>query len=380
MRATRPRSSLTWFALICLLCLQALQVPPAAAGEHNVATVIAVRGEVTAIDRQGTTRQLDLKDPIYLEDTIDTGDKGRLQIMFSDNTIISLGRQTIIQMLDYRFDEHQKGSLSTRVNEGVFRVMGGILTKTSPENFTTNTASGNIGIRGSLYTGQIAGSELKVVFEGGKGITVQNDTGTVVITTPGHGIRANGFDQPISEPFKYTPADLSKLHNQLSVATEPRDDIRPGGKRPFEPPIHFNSSEAGSPPEPSAGADNNGEGPEVADAKQTTGEEVEEADPAAEDQKEGVLLEGLQPDDPVLHEIVSNVRGNQNEAAAILKNAVSTSGLSVETALSAVLSGMKNTTRDNFDRLMGEAMDMGMTVEQAKNVVSRYKASGGVCK
>lgn len=370
----------TCLFLCGLLLLHILLAPFASAAEQNAATVIAIRGEVTAIDQQGTTRTLAIKDPIYLEDTIDTGERGRMQIMFTDNTIISLGRKTVIQMLDYSLNAEKKGVLSTQINEGVFRVMGGILTKTSPENFSTKTPSGNIGIRGSLYTGQVLGTNLNVVFEGGKGITVQNNTGTVLITTPGNGIRATGFDSAISEPYRFSPADMSRLHNELATSPIRSDSTRPAGNRSYLPPIHFNAEDAG-PPQGGDAATAHQQSLAGSEAPTTTDEgPAEPTDATTDERMNETLLNGIDPLDPKINEIITNVRTNQNEAAAILKNAVTSTGMNVESALSVVLSGMKNTSRDNFDHLMNEAMDMGITVDQAKNIVTRFKASGGVCK
>jgi hypothetical protein len=51
--------------------------------------IIAARGEVSAKTPTGETRPLQMESPVFLNDTIRTGKRGRAQILFLDNTIIS---------------------------------------------------------------------------------------------------------------------------------------------------------------------------------------------------------------------------------------------------------------------------------------------------
>jgi len=158
------------------------------AGER-VGSVIVVRGKVEAIDASGVVRVLGMKSPILRGDTIKTGPRGRVQMSFVDNTVISLGQKTEMVIEEYRFNPTKSdGAMLTRVNEGVFRVMGGAITKIAPDKFKTETPSATIGIRGSFYAGRQVGNKLVVVFLGGRGITVGNSRGRV--TGGRHGIKS----------------------------------------------------------------------------------------------------------------------------------------------------------------------------------------------
>ncbi|MDF1615653.1 FecR domain-containing protein [Desulfurivibrio dismutans] len=194
-------------ALVCLLAGTAI----AAAAE--VATVVALRGAAVAVDTAGAERALAIKAPVYVDDTIRTGPRGRLQLMFTDNTIISLGINAELEIAEYEWDQ-QAGALNTRVNQGAFRVMGGSVARTSPEKFTTDTPAATIGIRGSMYAGRVSDGALAVVFQGGTGIIVSNPAGTVEITTPGMGTRVASRTTAPTPPAVFTQEDLDALEEE----------------------------------------------------------------------------------------------------------------------------------------------------------------------
>ncbi|MBI4792660.1 MAG: transferrin-binding protein-like solute binding protein [Deltaproteobacteria bacterium] len=200
--------------LLFLLCLP----PTLRAGElpEAAATVVALRGEVQAVSGAGESRSLTVKSPVHKEDTIRTGKAGRLQLLFTDNTIYSLGPDSEMKIAEYRWQaEEGKGALKTRVKEGVFRVMGGAITKGSPQNFTTETPAATIGIRGSMYAGTVTSTSLSVLFQGGKGIEVTNGFGTVAITRPGHGTRVQLNSAP-EPPRRFSEQEVAAFGREVT--------------------------------------------------------------------------------------------------------------------------------------------------------------------
>ena len=201
---------------------------------EKAATVVAVRGGVKVISKDGETKELKSKDSINQSDTINTGKRGRIQILFSDGTLISLGRKTEMKISEYQWNrDNKKGALKTTVKEGTFRVMGGAITKYAPKNFTTDTPTATIGIRGSSYTGAVLPIpspnpvptfSLSVYFQGGKGIDITNDAGTVGITTPGFGTRVLSPELPPLEPFTFTPQDIAAIDHALVGTVDEGDD------------------------------------------------------------------------------------------------------------------------------------------------------------
>lgn len=207
----------SFFVQLLLLILLPLPAHAEEAGQA-AATVVALRGNVQAVNANGELRDLAVKSPIHNEDTIKTGKGGRLQILFSDNTIYSLGQNSEMKIAEYKWQpQESNGTLKTQVKEGVFRVMGGAITKTSPQNFTTETPAATIGIRGSMYGGTVTSSSLAVIFQGGKGIEVTNSFGTVSISRPGHGtsVTMNSAPEP---PRQLSEQDVAAFSNELTAA------------------------------------------------------------------------------------------------------------------------------------------------------------------
>ncbi len=197
--------------LLLLLCLAA-PLSSAYAEIQGVATVIALRGTVIAQGKGGAARNLSLKSQIFQEDVLKTDKNGRLQIMFTDNSIISLGRDSEMKIAEYRWQPEQKdGALITQALKGFFRVMGGALAKDAPQNFKTETLIATIGIRGSMYAFKSTTDSLSVVFQGGKGIEIFNDLGKVTITTPGFGTHVV-LNAPPARPTKFTEQEINNLN------------------------------------------------------------------------------------------------------------------------------------------------------------------------
>ncbi len=211
----KKNASFQTIVLLILLCLAA-PISNAYAEIQGVATVVALRGTVVAQGKSGAARNLSLKSQIFQEDVLKTDKAGQLQIMFTDSSIISLGRDSEMKIAEYRWQPEQKdGALKTQVKEGTFRVMGGALAKDAPQNFKTETPTATIGIRGSMYAFKSTADSLSVVFQGGKGIEVFNDLGKVVITIPGFGTHVV-LNAPPAKPSKFTEQELKNLNKGLN--------------------------------------------------------------------------------------------------------------------------------------------------------------------
>ena len=91
--------------LLCLLVTALFVLVPSLPvnAEENEATgrIIAIRGQATGLDASGTSRLLQLKGKIRVGELIKTGNRCRLQIMFADNTIVSLGPDSEFLVKDY---------------------------------------------------------------------------------------------------------------------------------------------------------------------------------------------------------------------------------------------------------------------------------------
>ncbi|MBU2538727.1 MAG: FecR family protein [Proteobacteria bacterium] len=211
----KKSASIQIIALLLLFCI-ITPISTALAESQAVATVVALRGTAVAQNKDGASRNLSLKSQLFQEDVLKTGNNGKLQIMFTDNSIISLSRDSEMKIAEYRWEAGRKdGALTMQVKEGTFRVMGGALAKDAPHNFKTETPTATIGIRGSMYAFKSTQESLSVVFQGGKGIEVFNDHGKVSITIPGFGTNVV-LNAPPEPPVKFTEQQINDLNSETN--------------------------------------------------------------------------------------------------------------------------------------------------------------------
>ncbi len=186
--------------------------------DDPVGMCVAVRGDAWLLAEDGSERIMEIKGAVYLGDTIRTGRSGRMQVMFNDSTIISLGRQSEVVIRDYFWEAgNAQSAMRTEVKEGVFRIMGGAITRDAPQNFVTETPAATIGIRGSMYAGRVRDGALMVVFHGGKGIFVQNSAGQVEIDQPGFGTQIDKLGAAPRAPKRMSAKEMGQLNSELET-------------------------------------------------------------------------------------------------------------------------------------------------------------------
>lgn len=177
-------------ALLLVASLALGAAAPAVAAEV-AGLVVAVRGDVSVTHADGRAAPLALKDSVWPGDRVRTGDRGRLQICFADDAIMSLGRNTQVEIAECVFKRSEgQGVLNLNINEGVFRIVGGAIMKVAPENFRAVTPTATIGIRGSSFAAEVTPKTTTVVLLGttGAGITVSNEDGYRIVYIPGTGL------------------------------------------------------------------------------------------------------------------------------------------------------------------------------------------------
>lgn len=123
-----------------------------AAGEISM-----LRGEASII--RGTAK-LDAKVqmPIKAKDAIKTKKNSKAQITFKDKTVVTIGADTVFSVEDYLFED-KKSSAKFNVKGGSFKVITGKIGKLAPKSFLLKTKTSLIGIRGTVFAGQVGDKE-----------------------------------------------------------------------------------------------------------------------------------------------------------------------------------------------------------------------------
>lgn len=151
--------------LAVLLVMAAMAVPAWAA--DPVGYVQTVSGEAHVVDTGGAARAAAVDMAIMPEETLRTGMGGQMQVMFIDRSILAMGEDSEIAVLD-AYSPDGEGSLAMRFFRGTARVLTSEILSRNPEAFTMETPLGLIGIRGTEF-GLFLDGEREVVglFEGG---------------------------------------------------------------------------------------------------------------------------------------------------------------------------------------------------------------------
>ncbi len=128
------------------------QGPPASPPVKKIGTVRSVSGTVNVI-RAGTTTSVPLKpgDEIGMGDTVQTQSGGRADLLFADNTELTLGDNTKIAIDNFVYDptDVQQKQAQYRLLEGAFQYISGLLTKQKDADVRIHTDYGCLGIRGT---------------------------------------------------------------------------------------------------------------------------------------------------------------------------------------------------------------------------------------
>jgi hypothetical protein len=89
-------------------------------------------------------------------DTIITGADGSAGITFTDNSLVSVGPNSVFSIDKYSFDSttHQ-GEFAGNLKQGRLAAVSGKMVKQSPESMTIRTPSAIMGVRGTEFVVQV---------------------------------------------------------------------------------------------------------------------------------------------------------------------------------------------------------------------------------
>ena len=135
--------------LIVIILIFLLAVPACGADEDFIGSIKTLEGSVEII-RQGRTIRPEAGTRLFDLDTVQTGKDGSVGIILRDDTILSLGPDSTLDMQEFRFDPHNEDySLVCRMLRGTFIFISGLIAKLSPESVKIETPDGTVAIRGT---------------------------------------------------------------------------------------------------------------------------------------------------------------------------------------------------------------------------------------
>lgn len=118
---------------------------------NNIATITAITGKSNILrSSKKITATLGLK--LQENDTILTGENAKLQIIFTDETIISIGKNSNFSIKEYLFEDGEAPIARFGMLSGAMRTITGKIGKIAPQKFSVTTKTATIGIRGTNFT------------------------------------------------------------------------------------------------------------------------------------------------------------------------------------------------------------------------------------
>jgi hypothetical protein len=216
------------------LWLVALSVA-AGMGTANLVARANPQGIGPTADR--SSRELLIGHDVMRNERIDTIGKGQVQLLFADQSSLSIAPDTDIVINEFLYDRQtQAGNLSVTVTTGMLRYVGGRISNTQDVTFYTPTAV--VTLRGGIMVikagrearlDQGSGGRTEVFFLSGDRMCV-TASGQTRCTTKFATVITSERDEPPSAPVPVTTETIEALFKNLQAANRgaPTDALARG--------------------------------------------------------------------------------------------------------------------------------------------------------
>lgn len=177
--------------VVILLAARALLVGAAVLGlfgaahaQGRIGVTQATQNTPTGQPPGGADRVLLVGTDVHADEVITTKADDRAHLVFLDGTTLTIGPNAQLKIDKFVYDPAiQKGELAVNVTKGVFRLIGGRISKTAA--ITVTTPSATMGIRGGIMVFGVQASATTSVLVYGNSLTVTANGVTQTITVPG---------------------------------------------------------------------------------------------------------------------------------------------------------------------------------------------------
>jgi hypothetical protein len=216
----------------------------AIAQEQRVGVTATAHAPATGTPPQSATRELFVGLDMVRNERIVTGAEGKTQLLFVDGSALTIGPNAELVLDEFVYDpQTETGKLAMTAAKGVFRVVGGKISKT--EAITLKTPTATLGIRGGIAMAQVGGGSGFFGFLFGKQMTVDG-TGADgqptrhVVTRPGTGVPLG----PGGTVLSPVPIPQELINSQRGVLEGNRGQSGGASERPTDARVA--SAELGS--------------------------------------------------------------------------------------------------------------------------------------
>jgi hypothetical protein len=137
------------FLLLGGFCLLMALSPPLALAEEAIGSIKNLKGNVQIV-RGGNTLPAAAGELIYPNDTLKTADGGAIGLILRDDTLISMGPGSVLEVKEYLFEPKEpRYSMILSLLKGTFVYQSGVIGKLAPESIRLETPDSTIAVRGT---------------------------------------------------------------------------------------------------------------------------------------------------------------------------------------------------------------------------------------
>lgn len=250
--------------------------------QSPVGAVEEVKGHATVTRADGSVETIMNGTPIYQGDVIETDAAGAVNIVFMDETSMSVSANARLAIDEYTYDPStESGTTNFSVLRGLFVFTSGLIGRDDPDDVKIDTPVGSIGIRGTIIAGEInPGGESNIsVLEGA--IVIKNGAGEITLSEQFESVRLMGFEQPMKDMGVVSASEINTRFNSISdvnpsLFTIINDTVREQSTAPTN-----ESPKMDATPEPTSSNEPNAQSPEqTASTASAQGNETTAAAPA----------------------------------------------------------------------------------------------------
>ena len=166
-------------------------------------------------DGSAIGRTASVGDPIYLNDEISTDGNTNLQILLKDQTVFTIGPNTVLVFDNFIYDPSDasvESSLTATVKKGTFKFISGRISKSSPNAMKLKVANATASIRGTSVAGRVNedGDADVVLLSGAISVQSAATTAPVDVIQPGWGLSI-GAGGAAGDPFQFTASQINDI-------------------------------------------------------------------------------------------------------------------------------------------------------------------------
>ncbi len=214
-----------WSVVAAIVLLAIADTDWAQQGPDAVGEVITARGAATFIrGGESAPAKLMVRQPLFVYDRIDTGDQAALKALFRDDSLLTMGERTRLELAEYVYDaDRQIRRVTLKLTHGMVRALVGQAFTDPMSMFSIQAGSATVTVRATYFVVWIDQEGTGVANIGTAGLVQFAAGGQNMTVPPGHfSIAPAGQPPRIAQPSTgAVPASVSRA----IVATDVKEDV-----------------------------------------------------------------------------------------------------------------------------------------------------------